>query len=566
MEYLLKSTFILSLFYGFYILFLQKDTFFQSIRFYFLSGIVTALVIPFITIKEYVFKEPVLYSGFININEGKIQNIQNTALSWNQILIMVYMAGVIFFSVKFLIQLSSLLWFLYKNPKNKKGNFVFVNSNKDVAPFSFFKYIVLNPTTFNTNELDQIIAHEKIHAKQFHSVDHILIQILAIFNWFNPFVWSYSRVVQKNLEFIADEHAQGITSKNQNYQHLLLKTISPHYQMALTSNFYNSLIKKRIDMLQKNRSSKTMQIKFLLIIPMLITFVFTFNTKVIAQQKSDWKVEIITNSVDFYETIDKDFTKKDLENLKTRLASQDVSFKYKKLKYNSNNEIIGISISVKDKNSNQSNFSQKSETPIKTILINISSKGTLSIGNLTGMQNNHNVLFSPDDDSLYKTVIVNSDKKGDKNIIWITDEDSTTLSMGGDKKKSYAYTIKRVDGEDDLRVGYDGGSDSDKNFIFISDGKVAGNSSKIKIIELDDQKEGKHMMMIKTDQSTKGNSFVIKIDDDKIDASNNKNTIYRSDNNKNPLIILDGKEMKDKKIDDIAPDTIESISVFKGDK
>ena len=141
-----------------------------------------------------------------------------------------------------------------------------MNSNKDIAPFSFFKYIVLNPNAYNTNELNQIIAHEKIHASQFHSIDNLLIQILAIFNWFNPFVWLYTREIQKNLEFIADEHAQGITSKNQNYQHLLLKTISPDYQMALTTNFYNSLIKKRIDMLQKNRSNNTMQFKFLLIL------------------------------------------------------------------------------------------------------------------------------------------------------------------------------------------------------------------------------------------------------------------------------------------------------------
>ncbi len=569
MEYLLKSTFIISLFYFFYILFLQKDTFFQSIRFYFLTGIITALIIPFITIKKYVFIDATLNAGFININEGEIKAVQEAALSWDQILIIAYIIGVLFFSIKILIQLSSLLWFLYRNPKIKKGNFVFVNSNKDIAPFSFFKYIVLNPNAYNTNELDQIITHEKIHASQFHSIDNLLIQILAIFNWFNPFVWLYTKEIQKNLEFIADEHAQGITSENQNYQHLLLKTILPHNQTALTTNFYNSLIKKRIDMLQKNRSSKTMQIKFLLIIPMLVAFVFTFNTKVIAQKKNTYTVKTNVDQVDFYETIDKDFSKTDLEKLKTRLASQDISFKYKKLKYNSNNKIVGISISVKDKNGNQSNFSQKSDFPIKPIMLNINSKGALSVGNITGMQNNHNMLFSSDDDSLYKTVIVKNGKKRDENIIWITDEGSTTLSMGGDKKKPYTYTIKRVNGENDIIVGQDGSSDSDKKMIFISDGEIEGDSTKIrevKIINVEEGNDKNHKVIIKEGKSINGNSFIIKIDEDKIDASNNKNIIYRSKSNKTPLFILDGKEMKDGNMDDMDPNNIKSISVLKGEK
>lgn len=610
MEYLLKSTFILSLFYFFYILFLQRDTFFQSIRFYFITGIITALVIPFITIKEYVFIDTTLNAGFIN--EGQIKAIQETSLSWDQILIIAYIIGVLFFSIKFLIQLSSLLWFLHKNPKIKKRNFVFVNSNKDIAPFSFFKYIVLNPNAYNTNELNQIIAHEKIHANQFHSIDNLLIQILAIFNWFNPFVWLYTKEIQKNLEFIADKHAQGITSKNQNYQHLLLKTISSDYQMALTTNFYNSLIKKRIDMLQKNRSNNTMQFKFLLIIPMLIAFVFTFNTKVIAQQKISKTIELV--ETDFVEEIiTKDFSKTDLEKLKTRLASQDISFKFKKLKYNSNNEIIGINILVKDKNGNPSNFSQKSDFPIKPIMLNINSKGALSLGNVSGMDNIHNVLFSSGVATEYKNVIIKSGKKGDTEVIsggennglvivteedgenktftvtvddnkdiqlgdsknknysvWVSaDNDSTALTVGGDKKKSYTYTIKKVHGENDIIVGHDGSSDSDKKMIFISEGEIEGDSTKIrevKIINVEGENDKNHKVIIKEGKSTNKNSFIIKIDEDKIDASHNKNIIYRSKSNKTPLLILDGKEMKDGNIDDIDPNDIESLSVLKGEK
>ncbi len=624
MEYLLKSTFVLSLFYFFYILFLQKDTFFQSIRFYFITGIVASLTIPIIVIKKYVLIDPVIISG-ANITVGQINTIPESTFSWSQIIWLSYFAGVLFFTVKFLIQLSSLMWFLYENPKTKKGDFTFVEIQKDITPFSFFNYIAINKNQFQETELTQIIAHEKTHATQYHSIDILLIQLFAIFHWFNPFVWLYTKEIQKNLEFIADGHALGTASDNKDYHHLLLKTISPNYQMTLTTNFYNSLIKKRIDMLQKNRSSKTMQIKFLLVIPMLIAFVFTFNTKVIAQKKDEWKIEIKTDRVDYFEVITKDTKNHELEKMKENFAKSGTKFKFKKLKRNNKDEITGISITVKNKAGNEAKLSQQSDKPISAIKINDNlTTGELSIGNVSEMDNTQNVFFSSGSDGTHQTYVVKSDKKGDNNMTWVTaddtklslveesngvvivtdedgehktitvtvdenkdiqfgdsgkknvsvwvsdENDTSTLSMGEDKKKSYTYTIKRVGGEDDIHVGHDVGSESSKNFIFISDGKTKGDSTKlgeIKIIKLHEDGDEPHKMIIKTDKSSNGNTFIFKTDsDDKIDASNTKKIIFRSTSNKTPLFILDGKEMKEGKIDDISPDTIQSMNVLKGEK
>ncbi len=624
MEYLLKSTFVLSLFYFFYILFLQKDTFFQSIRFYFITGIVASLTIPIIVIKKYVLIDPVIISG-ANITVGQINTIPESTFSWSQIIWLSYFAGVLFFTVKFLIQLSSLMWFLYENPKTKKGDFTFVEIQKDITPFSFFNYIAINKNQFQETELTQIIAHEKTHATQYHSIDILLIQLFAIFHWFNPFVWLYTKEIQKNLEFIADGHALGTASDNKDYHHLLLKTISPNYQMTLTTNFYNSLIKKRIDMLQKNRSSKTMQIKFLLVIPMLIAFVFTFNTKVIAQKKDEWKIEIKTDRVDYFEVITKDTKNHELEKMKENFAKSGTKFKFKKLKRNNKDEITGISITVKNKAGNEAKLSQQSDKPISAIKINDNlTTGELSIGNVSEMDNTQNVFFSSGSDGTHQTYVVKSDKKSDSNMTWVTaddtklslveesngvvivtdedgehktitvtvdenkdiqfgdsgkknvsvwvsdENDTSTLSMGEDKKKSYTYTIKRVGGEDDIHVGHDVGSESSKNFIFISDGKTKGDSTKlgeIKIIKLHEDGDEPHKMIIKTDKSSNGNTFIFKTDsDDKIDASNTKKIIFRSTSNKTPLFILDGKEMKEGKIDDISPDTIQSMNVLKGEK
>ena len=92
-------------------------------------------------------------------------------------------------------------------------------------------------------------------------------------------VWLYKKDLKQNLEFIADKNAQANTNCKKSYQHLLLKTSVPNYQVALTNNFYNSSIKKRIVMLHKNRSHKRNQLKFLLVLPALVLFLMSFNTK-----------------------------------------------------------------------------------------------------------------------------------------------------------------------------------------------------------------------------------------------------------------------------------------------
>lgn len=376
-------------------------------------------------------------------------------------------------------------------------------------------------------------------------------------------------------------------------------------------------------MLQKNRSSKTMQIKFLLIIPMLIAFVFTFNTKVIAQKNDEWKIEIKTDRVDYFEIITKDTKNHELEKMKEYFAKSGTKFKFKKLKRNNKDEITGISITVKNKAGNEAKLSQQSDKPISAIKINDNlTTGELSIGNVSEINHMKNVFISSGSGGAHQNYVVKS-KKGDKNTTWISvddskvisegdsnsyvivtdedgknktftitdddskdiqigdsenknisvwvsdDNDSTSLTMGGDKKKSYTYKIKRVNGENDLHVGHDGSSDSDKKMIFISDGEIEGDSTKIKevkIINVEGGNDKNHKVIIKEGKSTNGNSFIIKIDEDKIDASNNKNIIYRSKSSKTPLFILNGKEMKDGNIDDMDPNNIESISVLKGEK
>ena len=546
MEYFIKFSAILGLFFIFYKLFLEKETFFNSIRFYFLLGIITALALPFIIIPEYITVEGFYVEQAIGAitetgNADKAFNISLTSF-----LLGIYSLGVLFFGIRFLLQLGSLIRFILKYPKKYHNGFVFIEASESTSPFSFFNYIIYPKNGFNQQELNQIIEHEKVHASQYHSLDILLSQLLIIFNWFNPLAWLYHREIQKNLEFIADQGAQQDLNTKESYQYLLLKTVTPNYSLALTSNFYNSLIKKRINMLHKNKSDNMMYFKFMFIIPALIIFVFTFNTKIIAQQKTVETIEIHQELN--IEVITKDFQKSDLEKLKASLLKKGISLQYKKLKYNDKNEIIGIQVSLSNKQNNKTQLQQMGTAPIKSISIKFDDKGALAVGNLEGMED-HNVFFSSEGDKIHKKVIVTSDGSQSS-----SDTDSYVfISDDGDETH-----VKVVNG---VKVIEEKRGPHSEN-VWISE---SGDSTKLRTIEIIEEYDGEKQVFIKKIHKDGDNVEVIINGSGDVHKGHDK-LLFISEGDEKPLMIVDGKEVEGSSLEDIDSKNIETVNVYKGDK
>ena len=478
MEYFIKFSAILGLFYVFYKLLLEKETFFNSIRGYFIIGILTALVTPLIVIPEYVYIEDLFAGQTVTSSVAETASTEAGQFDLMTILLTIYGAGIIFFAIRFLIQLASLARFILKLPKKKIGRFIFISTEEPISPFSFFNYIIYPNNGFDKNELDQIIAHEKVHATQFHTLDILLSQLLIIFNWFNPVAWLYHKEIQKNLEFIADDGAQRKQGQKESYQYLLLKTVSPNYPMAITSNFYNSIIKKRINMLQKNKSGKMMYAKFIFIIPILVAFVMTFNTKVIAQEKKVEKYEVRTTVE--VEMITKDFQKSDLETLKANLLKKGINLSYKKLKYNDKNEIIGIQLNVSNKQNNKAQIEQSGTAPIKPISIKFDDKGALALGNMKGMED-HDVFFSTDSDNDGNNIFIRKLGEGsethNENFVWVSkDGEQTEVKVTNGKK-----VIIKTQGANEW-----------EEKVWVSESGDTTKVKKIEIIEIDESTDGEN--------------------------------------------------------------------------
>lgn len=553
MEYFIKFSAILGLFYVFYKLLLEKETFFNSIRGYFIIGILTALVTPLIVIPEYVYIEDLFAGQTVTSSVAETASSEAGQFDLMTILLTIYGAGIIFFAIRFLIQLASLARFILKLPKKKIGRFIFISTEEPISPFSFFNYIIYPNKGFDENELDQIIAHEKVHATQFHTLDILLSQLLIIFNWFNPVAWLYHKEIQKNLEFIADDGAQRKQGQKESYQYLLLKTVSPNYPMAITSNFYNSIIKKRINMLQKNKSGKMMYAKFIFIIPILVAFVMTFNTKVIAQEKKVEKYEVRTTVE--VEMITKDFQKSDLETLKANLLKKGINLSYKKLKYNDKNEIIGIQLNVSNKQNNKAQIEQSGTAPIKPISIKFDDKGALALGNMKGMED-HDVFFSTSSgDKIHKKVIVKSDgnvSTTDVNSYVFVSED------GGETR------VKVINGDKVIEEVH--GPESEN--VWITKSGDTTKMKKIKVIEIDEENDGDQTVIIKKVKKGGKDGKEVEVTVKKIGESDKgaKKMMFISEDGEQPLMIVDGKEMEGGSLGDIDPETIETVNVYKGEK
>lgn len=295
--YFIKASGLLALFFAVYYVLLRKETFFTGNRWFLLLGLVTSAVFPLLTYTEIIWVDPNPNPiDWSNIPVSDYKTETPPTINWWLITSICYGLGVLYLSGKFILDLHKLKRMLKGQISETINGFTFVNTTENTTPFSFFKTIVYNSTLYSANELNNIVAHEKVHSAQYHSADVLLSRIFCIVFWFNPLVWLYKKAMLQNLEFIADHHAIQKTANKKEYQFTLLKFTTHQNCVALTNPFYQSLIKKRIVMLNKNQSKKWNSWKYATVVPALVAFFALFQIEVVAQEKTSTTTSSSTKS------------------------------------------------------------------------------------------------------------------------------------------------------------------------------------------------------------------------------------------------------------------------------
>lgn len=258
-HYLLLANVYLTLFFVFYTLFLSRETFFNLNRVYLVSSALLSFFIPVIQsdwIKN-LFITQKMHDTIYHVSPSVIYQFNATAsperqLTMGEVFVTIYLTGILILTVRFIYQLAVINWAI-----NQRGT---------DTTYSFFNQIKVEEHDAD-NEF--ITAHEYAHARQWHTADILLLEAIMIINWFNPVVYFYRTAVKHIHEFIADRDALKAGTDKAEYAMLLLSQTftAPPYDLV-NPFFTHSLLKKRIQMLQKSKSQHIMLIKYGLSAPL----------------------------------------------------------------------------------------------------------------------------------------------------------------------------------------------------------------------------------------------------------------------------------------------------------
>jgi TonB family protein len=259
-HYILLVNIYLVLFFGFYALLLRRETFFQLNRVYLVAASLLSFFIPLIQSGwvQNLFITRAVEATIYNTN-GPVMQVYNFTPAKNNLTI-----GDIFNWVYIAVTLLLVLRLIWQLVILKKA----IEKPEPSAAYSFFKKISLGD---NLSGSAVIAEHEQVHASQWHSADVLIIEAVMIINWFNPVVYLYRFAIKYIHEFIADKEVIQAGTDKADYALLLLTQTFDVPANNLLTPFYNhSLLKKRITMLQKNRSQRISLAKYGLSAPLFM--------------------------------------------------------------------------------------------------------------------------------------------------------------------------------------------------------------------------------------------------------------------------------------------------------
>nr|WP_288812258.1 M56 family metallopeptidase [uncultured Sphingobacterium sp.] len=271
LTYIIQVNLLLSIIYLGYVGLLKGLTFYSLNRAYFLIGGLFAFIYPFLDLKS-LFVQRGLNMGLVGEEISfymEEQDVQER-LTLGGLVELVFMLGVAFLLLKFLFQLFSLLRIHMHSKADRWKTYFFRNVFIPIVPFSFLNKIYVNKEQHVDAELKDIFKHEDIHVKGLHSLDILLFEIILVCCWYNPFVWFMRRAIRQNLEFLTDQQVLNKGIDKQTYQYSLLNVSKKGTSIGLSNQFNFKLLKRRIMMMNKKRSSKIELSKYAFLLPILL--------------------------------------------------------------------------------------------------------------------------------------------------------------------------------------------------------------------------------------------------------------------------------------------------------
>lgn len=290
-QYILECIAFQLVFLIIYDFFLKRETFFQWNRVYLIGAYVLSLLLPWIKIEALRTEIPETFNGYSeflwNLNQEPMllnpEVSQGFSFTWQEGF---FLTGALLAFVWFVLKMRRLYQLRTKGTIRHFKNFTQILVPDSHIAFSFFKSIFLGDKLAD-KEYNAIISHELVHIEQRHSLDLLFFELMRIVGWFNPLVYVYQHKIAELHEFIAD--AQVPKTERKAHYELLLSQVFQTQNISFVNQFFkSSLIKKRIVMLQKTKSKKVFQLKYLAIVPVLLGMLLytSCQTEISSEEKT----------------------------------------------------------------------------------------------------------------------------------------------------------------------------------------------------------------------------------------------------------------------------------------
>jgi beta-lactamase regulating signal transducer with metallopeptidase domain len=284
--YFLQATIGIVLFYFLYLLFLKKDTFYHTNRYFLLAGLILATLLPLFPVSYASSVTLMNNADFFSLTEiaaasdvvqGPDTQIRaGSGMHYWDWLLGLYLAGMAFFFMRLAWQTMRISW------KIRHSEYQYINGIKIInqhatAPFSFFNVVFIDIQKYSERELSNILAHEKVHIQERHWIDLLIIELLSVLFWINPVVWLYEKSIKQNHEYLADQGVLLAGYHPGQYQALLINQLMGVKVLGFAHNLNFSLNKKRMKMMKKEKSPWASKMKLLLALPIIALLVFAFS-------------------------------------------------------------------------------------------------------------------------------------------------------------------------------------------------------------------------------------------------------------------------------------------------
>ena len=289
--YLLKSMILSGIFFGYYTLFLKNTIYHAYNRFYLLASMALSLTIPFFKLSMFSVTEEQAAGAkqlLIYLTQLPASPVQENYIDWEIIVIAVISSLFVCYLVYSVLRIFRLK---AMNSKTLMGEFTFIETDLDEAPFSFFSNLFWKKSISIEDECGRkILQHELSHIREKHSWDRLFSQLICSVFWMNPFNWIIQKELQNIHEFIADRDAVG-TGEVDAFAKMLLKTYYGNHFLNPSHSFYYSSIKRRIIMLTTSNIPTYSYLRKVAVLPMLAFILALFSIQLSAQEAKENKAE-----------------------------------------------------------------------------------------------------------------------------------------------------------------------------------------------------------------------------------------------------------------------------------